>query len=121
MRFYDVPVNQSVPTEANRGLTSYNSESLAVGVVLRVVPWKELRVLVRASVTCLQRALAIGTSSGPVYWPMKTSMALASAKIMLYLVWKAWSAGAIFWDTTPVELAVAWLRGSLLVVREKPD
>jgi hypothetical protein len=23
MRFYDVPVNQSVPTEANRGLTSY--------------------------------------------------------------------------------------------------
>jgi hypothetical protein len=25
MRFYDVPVNQSVPTEANRGLTSYNS------------------------------------------------------------------------------------------------
>jgi hypothetical protein len=25
MRFYDVPVNQSVPTEANRGLNSYNS------------------------------------------------------------------------------------------------
>jgi hypothetical protein len=24
MRFYDVLVNQSVPTEANRGLTSYN-------------------------------------------------------------------------------------------------
>jgi hypothetical protein len=23
MRFYDVPVNQSVPTESNRGLTSY--------------------------------------------------------------------------------------------------
>jgi hypothetical protein len=23
MRFYDVPVNQSVPTEANRSLTSY--------------------------------------------------------------------------------------------------
>jgi hypothetical protein len=23
MRFYDVPVNQSVPTEANRGLTFY--------------------------------------------------------------------------------------------------
>jgi hypothetical protein len=23
MRFYDVPVNQSVPTEANRDLTSY--------------------------------------------------------------------------------------------------
>jgi hypothetical protein len=23
MRFYDVPVNQSVPTEAHRGLTSY--------------------------------------------------------------------------------------------------
>jgi hypothetical protein len=23
MRFYDVPVNRSVPTEANRGLTSY--------------------------------------------------------------------------------------------------
>jgi hypothetical protein len=23
MRFYDVPVNQSVPPEANRGLTSY--------------------------------------------------------------------------------------------------
>jgi hypothetical protein len=47
---------------------------------------------------------------------MKASMALASAEIMLYLVWKAWSAGAIFWDTTPVELAVAWLRGSLLVI-----
>jgi hypothetical protein len=26
MRFYDVPVNRSVPTEANRGLTSYNLE-----------------------------------------------------------------------------------------------
>jgi hypothetical protein len=38
---------------------------------------------------------------------MKASMTLASAEIMLYLVWKAWSAGAIFWDTTPVELAVA--------------
>jgi hypothetical protein len=25
MRFYDVPVNQSVPTEANRGLTSYRT------------------------------------------------------------------------------------------------
>jgi hypothetical protein len=25
MRFYDVPVNRSVPTEANRGLTSYTS------------------------------------------------------------------------------------------------
>jgi hypothetical protein len=24
MRFYDVPVNRSVPTEANRGLTSYS-------------------------------------------------------------------------------------------------
>jgi hypothetical protein len=24
MRFYDVPVNRSVPTEANRDLTSYN-------------------------------------------------------------------------------------------------
>jgi hypothetical protein len=24
MRFYVVPVNRSVPTEANRGLTSYN-------------------------------------------------------------------------------------------------
>jgi hypothetical protein len=24
MRFYDVPVNQSVPTETNRGLTSYS-------------------------------------------------------------------------------------------------
>jgi hypothetical protein len=24
MRFYDVLVNRSVPTEANRGLTSYN-------------------------------------------------------------------------------------------------
>jgi hypothetical protein len=23
MRFYDVPVNRSVPTEVNRGLTSY--------------------------------------------------------------------------------------------------
>jgi hypothetical protein len=23
MRFYDVPVNRNVPTEANRGLTSY--------------------------------------------------------------------------------------------------
>jgi hypothetical protein len=28
MRFYDVPVNQSVPTEANRGLTSYTSTVL---------------------------------------------------------------------------------------------
>jgi hypothetical protein len=28
MRFYDVPVNQSVPTEANRGLTSYSIHSV---------------------------------------------------------------------------------------------
>jgi hypothetical protein len=27
MGFYDVPVNQSVPTEANRGLTSYRGLS----------------------------------------------------------------------------------------------
>jgi hypothetical protein len=27
MRFYDVLVNRSVPTEANRGLTSYTSNS----------------------------------------------------------------------------------------------
>jgi hypothetical protein len=27
MRFYDVPVNQSVPTEANGGLTSYISST----------------------------------------------------------------------------------------------
>jgi hypothetical protein len=26
MRFYDVPVNRSVPTEANRGLTSYRKQ-----------------------------------------------------------------------------------------------
>jgi hypothetical protein len=26
MRFYDVPVNRSVPTEANRGLTSYRRD-----------------------------------------------------------------------------------------------
>jgi hypothetical protein len=26
MRFYDVPVNRSVPTEANRGLTSYSGD-----------------------------------------------------------------------------------------------
>jgi hypothetical protein len=25
MRLYDVPVNQSLPTEVNRGLTSYNT------------------------------------------------------------------------------------------------
>lgn len=48
-------------------------------------------------------------------------MVLASAEIMLYLVWKAWSAGAIFWVTAPVELAVAWLRDPLPVFREKPD
>jgi hypothetical protein len=28
MRFYDVPVNQSVPTEANRGLTSYITQCI---------------------------------------------------------------------------------------------
>jgi hypothetical protein len=33
MRFYDVPVNQSVPTEANRGLTSY---TLSLDVFLGV-------------------------------------------------------------------------------------
>jgi hypothetical protein len=46
-------------------------------------------VLVRASVTCLQRALAISASSRLVYWPIKASIVLASAEIMLYLVWKA--------------------------------
>jgi hypothetical protein len=30
MRFHDVPVNQSVPTEANRGLTSYTSREAVV-------------------------------------------------------------------------------------------
>jgi hypothetical protein len=29
-RFYDVPVNQSVPTEANRGLTSYMMSSFEI-------------------------------------------------------------------------------------------
>jgi hypothetical protein len=29
MRFYDVPVNQSVPTEANRGLISYTQGMVA--------------------------------------------------------------------------------------------
>jgi hypothetical protein len=77
-----------------------------VGVVLGVVPWEGLRVLVRASMTCLQRALAIRASSRLVYWLMKASMVLASTEIILYLVWKAWSAGAIFWVTTPVVLAV---------------
>jgi hypothetical protein len=28
MRFYDVPVNRSVPTEANRGLTAYKNKLL---------------------------------------------------------------------------------------------
>jgi hypothetical protein len=31
MRFYDVLVNRSVPTEANRGLTSYNSGTMEYG------------------------------------------------------------------------------------------
>jgi hypothetical protein len=98
-----------------------DSELLAVGVVLGVVPWKGLRVLVKASVTCLQRALAMRASSGLEYWPMKASMVLAIAEVILYLVWKAWSASAIFWVTTPVVQAVAWLRGPLLVFKEKPD
>jgi hypothetical protein len=36
MRFYDVPVNQSVPTEANRSLTSYRVKVCCfdVGVLL---------------------------------------------------------------------------------------
>ena len=57
-----------------------------MGVVLGVVPWEGLRVLVRASVTCLQRALAIKASSGLVYWLIKALIVLASAEIMLYLV-----------------------------------
>jgi hypothetical protein len=34
IRFYDVSVNQSVPTEANRGLTSY---TVQVGLVRQVM------------------------------------------------------------------------------------
>lgn len=46
-------------------------------------------MLVRASITCLQRALAIRASSRLVYLPIKALIVLASAKIILYLVWKA--------------------------------
>jgi hypothetical protein len=37
MRFYDVPVNQSVPTEANRGLTSYTVCVAASNLVMVVL------------------------------------------------------------------------------------
>jgi hypothetical protein len=36
MRFYNVPVNQSVPTEANRGLTSYSSSPLFILIPLHM-------------------------------------------------------------------------------------
>jgi hypothetical protein len=35
MRFYDVPVNRSVPTEANRGLTSYRERPSASSLTRR--------------------------------------------------------------------------------------
>jgi hypothetical protein len=35
MRFYNIPVNQSVPTEANRGLTSYRILSIDPEVILK--------------------------------------------------------------------------------------
>jgi hypothetical protein len=47
MRFYDVPVNQSVPTEANRGLTSY-TRSVDVTVIGSL--W-ETALIVEAGVT----------------------------------------------------------------------
>jgi hypothetical protein len=37
MRFYDVPVNRSVPTEANRGLTSYSVRSDFIGIIRRCI------------------------------------------------------------------------------------
>jgi hypothetical protein len=36
MRFYDVLVNRSVPTEANRGLTSYNCTPVILLALLKV-------------------------------------------------------------------------------------
>jgi hypothetical protein len=45
MRFYDVPVNQSVPTEANRGLTFY-TRSLTFRQRLSV-SWKDWLPLVK--------------------------------------------------------------------------
>jgi hypothetical protein len=35
MRFYNIPVNQSVPTEANRGLTSYRILPIDPEVILK--------------------------------------------------------------------------------------
>jgi hypothetical protein len=34
MRFYDVSVNRSVPTEANRGLTSYSHQPDPIAMAL---------------------------------------------------------------------------------------
>jgi hypothetical protein len=53
MRFYDVPVNRSVPTEANRGLTSYmlkcwNSMSVSA-MTLMLVGGRGLLELVKGT------------------------------------------------------------------------
>jgi hypothetical protein len=42
MRFYDVLVNRSVPTEANRGLTSYNP-TLTLPKVCAILTQPQLR------------------------------------------------------------------------------
>jgi hypothetical protein len=38
MRFYDVLVNRSVPTEANRGLTSYSTQPKGKNKKLLLMP-----------------------------------------------------------------------------------
>jgi hypothetical protein len=50
MRFYDVLVNRSVPTEANRGLTSYMMSSLVIicqqpedSAMFQNLPWGSMR------------------------------------------------------------------------------
>jgi hypothetical protein len=40
MRFYDVPVNRSVPTEANRGLTSYKGVLVRYSMKLNTMDCK---------------------------------------------------------------------------------
>jgi hypothetical protein len=62
MRFYDDPVNQSVPTEANRGLTSYKPGSLHLPIRKGLVMQLNLRGTQESSaidVTCIAHCNAV--------------------------------------------------------------
>jgi hypothetical protein len=88
MRFYDVPVNRSVPTEANRSLTSYKAAALLVHSLKYVSRSLLLTYMaLRVSVYCPPKGLCI--LSGILPLPSCYPNTIARAKNVFYKVARA--------------------------------